>query len=348
MNKIARWRCIAVACAIVVLLPLASLAIAATQDVPELERWQRRELQTLVGIVAAALRGELVQLDDPFTVRPDFLKGTDGLTYVPFTLTLDPEQVSGSSLAVYLSVIPHQEAASAESNGDDLPEAVFEDAYFVDVSAARGAGGPIELSRAFTAAGGRYDVYVALRESLGPDADEDDVENGPVMMTKTEVDVPDYWNGELQTSSVILAQGIEPLNQPLTPEQQAENPYTLGTTRILPKLDRNFAKSDELSLIMLVYNPGVTSDQKPNLTIEYNFHQKSDDGEEFFNKTNPQEFNGQTLPPGFDLSAGHQIVAGQAVPLASFPAGDYRLEIIVTDALSGSSLTQNVNFSISE
>ena len=92
----------------------------------------------------------------------------------------------------------------------------------------------------------------------------------------------------------------------------------------------------------------MTSDQKPNLTIEYNFHVQGEDGEEFFNKTNPQEFNGQTLPPGFDMSLGHQIVAGQSVPLATFPAGDYRLEIMVTDNESGSSLTNDVNFSISE
>jgi len=251
-----------------------------------------------------------------------------------------------------LFVAPHQEtppdAEPAEKDDDrELPESVFEDAYFVDVSAARASGEPIELSRAFTAPGGDYDVYLAVRESMGPDADDDDSEAAVVMMSKTEVEVPDFWNGQLQTSTVILAQSVEPLDRALTPEEQAESPYTLGTTRILPKKDASYAKGDELSLIMLVYNPGVTPDQKPNLTIEYNFHQQTDSGEEFFNKTNPQEFNGQTLPPGFDLSAGHQIVAGQSVPLGSFPEGDYRLEIKVTDNEAGSSLTRDVNFSIS-
>ena len=46
------------------------------------------------------------------------------------------------------------------------------------------------------------------------------------------------------------------------------------------------------------------------------------------------------------MSAGHQIVAGQSVPLGSFPVADYRLEILITDNEGGSNLTQNVNFSI--
>jgi hypothetical protein len=34
------------------------------------------------------------------------------------------------------------------------------------------------------------------------------------------------------------------------------------------------------------------------------------------------------------------------VPLASFPVGDYRLEIKLTDKLSGKTMTQNVNFTV--
>ena len=56
--------------------------------------------------------------------------------------------------------------------------------------------------------------------------------------------------------------------------------------------------------------------------------------------------NAQTLPPKFDFGAGHQLQSGQAVPLASFPEGDYRLEIKITDKLAAKSLTRNVNFTV--
>jgi hypothetical protein len=52
------------------------------------------------------------------------------------------------------------------------------------------------------------------------------------------------------------------------------------------------------------------------------------------------------LPPQFDLAAGHQLQTGQAVPLASFPAGDYRLEIKVTDKLGTKTVTRDVNFTV--
>ena len=63
-----------------------------------------------------------------------------------------------------------------------------------------------------------------------------------------------------------------------------------------------------------------------------------------FNKTAPQQLNAQTLPPEFNVAAGHQLPGSLVVPLASFPPGDYRLEITVTDKASGKTVKQNANF----
>ena len=98
---------------------------------------------------------------------------------------------------------------------------------------------------------------------------------------------------------------------------------------------------------MLIYNPKVDATNKPDVTVEYNFYQRqAGQPEKFFNKTNPQNLNAQTLPPQFDLAAGHQLQSGQAVPLASFPEGDYRLEIKVTDKIANKTLTREFNFTV--
>ena len=349
MNDIARRLSILAACAGLILLAVA--ATAQEDQAAPLEEWQQAELQSLVEVVSAALQGQLVPTEQPFEMKPDFLKGADGNTYVPFTLTVDPAKVGSSSLAMYLFVTEHAEAALGNATAEneqaaEPPPPVFEDAYFVDVS-ARAAGDPITISRAFTSTGGEYDVFIALRDSAGGPAEEDQPANAAtVLMLKEEVTVPDLWTPQLMTSSVIVADVVEPMTQPLTPEQQILSPYSLGTTRIVPKNDRSFGKQEELSLIFLVYNTRLGGDQKPDVTIEYNFHTRAAGGEEFFNKTNPQQFNAQTLPPGFDMSLGHQIVAGQSVPLTLFPAGDYRLEITVTDNAAGATVTQNVNFTV--
>jgi hypothetical protein len=52
------------------------------------------------------------------------------------------------------------------------------------------------------------------------------------------------------------------------------------------------------------------------------------------------------VPPQFDVAAGHQLPGSLVVPLASFPEGDFRLEIKITDKVSGKTMTQNANFSV--
>ena len=379
MNDIVRRTRVQAACVAVALLTVAP---AVAQD--DLEDWQRAELRSMLEAIEAAIDGRIVPTGDPFGFRADFLKGTDGNAYVPFTLSIDPDRVDAPSLSMYLYVV---------EPGDDDP--IFEDAYFADVTS--GGDEPIRLSRAFAAPGGAYDVYIVLRESsrdLAPESDppgdrdrarideycgglfaddlssrfacqeqeylayrlqrrprlsyDGDEDSATMMMLRARVDVPDLWNGQLQLSSVIVPELVEPMAQPLTPEEQILSPYSLGTTRIVPKFDEDFAKQAELSLIFLVYNPGLADQSKPDITIEYTFHVRSEGREEYFNRTNPQAFNGQTLPPGFDVTLGHQIVAGQTVPLSLFPAGDYRLEIKVTDNTNSAEIIENVMFTVLE
>src|SRR4029453_17363820 len=172
---------------------------------------------------------------------------------------------------------------------------------------------------------------------------------GKTSVLKQTVNVPDFWNGELNTSTVILAQRIDPFPAPSTPQQQADRPYALGMMEIVPVPDTKFTKKSELNTFMLIYNPKVDKDNKPDVMVEYNFCQVAAGGEpkagepckageKFFNKTNPQSLNATTLPKEFDMAAGHQLQSGQAVSLAPFPEGQYRLEIKITDKVANKSL----------
>jgi hypothetical protein len=322
------------------------------RDQQKLEQAQREEAQALVKLVDGVMEGEPAPSQIPASWRNDFLKALEGRTYVPFTVNLEPEAIKSPSLLLYLRVVdrnaaapPAPRAPDAQEAPDAQPEAearyAFEDLHFVDLKPGE-AGKGHGVSRAFAVPAGEYDVYVALRErDLGaPDAEPQ------MTVLRESLTVPDFWNEELATSSVIVAERVDPVDATLTPEQQAERPYVLGTTEIVPARETTFGKKDELSVIFLIYNPQVGADRKPNVTVEYNFHHKTADGEKFFNRTEPQDFNAQTLPEQFDIEAGHQLVAGQSVPLASFPEGDYRLEITVTDKHAGTSLQRDVNFTV--
>jgi hypothetical protein len=258
--------------------------------------------------------------------------------------------VSGDKLSMYWRVAAKGEAAPAPAAADPKakkddkktaakPEYAYEDINTVTVT----PGGPMRISRSLTVAAGDYDVYVVVKEPT-PEKPKKGDPAPKVSLIKQSLTVPDLWNGELNTSSVIVADRIDPLPAPLTPQQQRERPYALGTMEIVPAPAGNkFTKKTELSTFLLIYNAKTDSANKPDVMVEYNFYQ----GDKFFNKTNPQNLNAQTLPPQFDFAQGHQLQSGQAVPLASFPEGDYRLEIKVTDKLANKTLTRNVNFSVS-
>ena len=313
---------------------------------------QKKEIQNVIKIVDDVAAGQPAPNDlSAAWVREDFLKAQGNKEYVPFAVSIDPSKISGGNVAFYWRVVAKGGDAAAAPAGQKKDEKkdkkksdyAYEDISFVPVTAGQN---PMRIARSFTVSAGTYDVFVVAKEPMPEKAPK----NAPppkMSAFKQTVTVPDFWNDELNTSSVIVAQKIEPLPAPLTPQQQADRPYALGSMEITPVFDLKLSKKTELSTFMLIYNPKTDAANKPDVTVEYNFYQKpAGQPEKFFNKTNPQSLNAQTLPPQFDLAAGHQLQSGQAVPLASFPEGDYRLEIKITDKLASKSLTRDVNFSV--
>jgi hypothetical protein len=340
------------------------------QDQSKLSEQQRTELTPLVRTIdevmksgtagtfavttnkegAATLAPDLTTV--PLTWKNDFLKATNNLIYVPFIVTIEPGKI-GSSVAGYLRVVPKGMNTPAPPPKDnkskdskDAQQYPFEDVYFIELRAPA-PGQPQRLTRAFAVPAGNYDVYLALRDRSA--GGEKAAADAPVKVAvmKQELTVPNFWSNEFTTSSLILADKVEPLSGQLSPEQQRERPYVLGATEIVPAPDNKFKKSEELGVIFQVYGYQMGSDGKPDVQIDYMFHQRDPaGGEKPFNKTEPQKFNAQTLPPNFSPEQGHQIVGGQMIPLASFPEGDFRLEIKVTDNKATKTLQREVLFTV--
>ncbi len=294
-----------------------------------------------------------------------FVKGQTE-TYIPFTLQLDKSELP-SGAAVWVRIVNAEQAASFASmvttppkqgnNNRNQPPArtafAWDNGSFVDVP----EGG--KLQRAIQLRPGQYVAYIAVKEKSaaapgtqrGNDRNRNDknappaaAAPGKVGVLRHELTVPDFGQGDLVTSSVIVARSVEQVTAP--PTDQESNPYVFGPMRIVPSPDGKFAKGAELSVIFWIYGAQAAASGKPDVEIAYNFYQKMGDSEKYFNKTAPQQLNAQTLPPEFSVAAGHQLPGSLVVPLASFPAADYRLEIKVTDKASGKSVTQSVNFTV--
>ena len=294
-----------------------------------------------------------------------FVKGQTDI-YILFTLQLDKATLP-SGAAIWVRIVNAEQAAAFASmvtsparqgnNNKNQPPAratfAWDNGSFTDVP----EGG--KLQRAIQLRPGQYVAYIAVKEksaaaagnARGSDRNRNDknappaaAAPGKVGVLRHEITVPDYGLGDLTTSSVIVARSVEQVTAP--PTDQESNPYVFGPMRIVPSPDGKFAKGAELSVIFWIYGAQAAASGKPDVEIAYNFYQKMGDSEKYFNKTAPQQLNAQTLPPEFSVAAGHQLPGSLVVPLASFPAADYRLQITVTDKASGKSVMQSVNFTV--
>lgn len=300
---------------------------------------QKKDFQAIVKMVDGPATGQPASNDIGLTwVQNDLLKAAGNMQFVPFTVSVDASKLATKTMSLYWRVV-----AKNPVEGDKKKKKgyAYEDLATVSLE---GASGVTNVSRSFTVPGGAYELVIVAKDAASKE------KNAPapkIAMIRQPLEIPDFWNGEFTTSTLIVAKAIEPLSAPLTPDQQADRPYAMGAVEIVPALTSKFTKQSELSTFMLIYNAQVDAANKPDVTVEYNFYVKQAGAEKFFNKTNPQALNGQTLPAGFDFAAGHQLQTGQAIPLGSFPEGDYRLEIKITDKLSSKSLMRELNFSVS-
>jgi hypothetical protein len=281
-----------------------------------------------------------------FTWRYDLMKAADGKVYVPYTMTVPAEAIGGGGpVSVYLRVVQKgsQPATDGKTDQKDANPYPFEDFFTVEPRPAA-AGLPPRIMRAFAAPPGEYDVYFGLRAKPA-DPKKRDEQPIRVVAVKQNVELPNFWDGQFTTSSVVITAKVDTVQGQVSPEMQRDRPYLFGQTEFVPSPDNKFKKTDELSVLFQIYNPGLEGG-KPNVTIEYSFHQKLAEGEKYFNKTSPQQLNGETLPPTFDVATTQMLPGGQSVPLASFPVGDYRMEIKITDAVSKKTITRDVAFSV--
>ncbi len=330
---------------------------------PKFSKDQVQEAQALVTAVDNITAGKQpAPTEIPLSFYHHFMRSREGKTFIPYTLTVDQAAVPSGSILLYVRAIkkggdaPAAAAVPADPKDKDKkappqarPEYAWEEYYFIDAKTATpapAAGQPYRVSRYVGVPPGDYDVYFAVRErSATPDKKDKNAPPPKTTVMKQSITAPDF-NAGIALSSIIVVEKVEDLAAPLPEAQLRENPYTFGNMKLTPALVNKFTKKDEISWIFVVYNATLDATaKKPDVSIDYSFYQKTKDGEKYFNKTSPQNFNAQTLPPQWDVTI-NQISAGQSVPLASFPEGEYRLEVKVTDKLGNKTITENVPFTV--
>ena len=327
------------ALAIVVALAFSASVVeaqqaAAKKDDRKRSRQEQQEIEQVVKLVDGVMAGQPAPSDVTMTLEPFFMKSQEARTFVPLILKVN--NAPAAPAALYIRVVNPTAQPDPKAKKVEYP---WDDIHFIPAEKVSPT-----LHRVFMAPAGTYDVYVAYKERT-PEKNAPRNFVPKMGVLKTQVTVPDYYNGELNTSTILVAEKVNMLTAPVSMEEARERPFVFGLQELVPASDMEFKKSEELSIFFQVYNAGLDPTGKPNLTLEYEFHRNEGGTEKFFNKTNPQTVNASNLPAQFD-PAKFPVPGGITVPLTSFAEGEYRLNIKISDKAANKTLSRDIKFTV--
>jgi GWxTD domain-containing protein len=180
-----------------------------------------------------------------------------------------------------------------------------------------------------------YSIYqkaVPLRPGLYKlDLVIKDVNSGNVGVVNTRLAVSPMPEDQLEASSLILADQIEPV----AARDIGMGQFVIGSTKVRPKLDDKFQTDQPLGIYVQFYNLKVDdTTHKNDLSLEVKV-------------TKGQQTVAHMEKTGEDLKqTGDQITYQQVIPAKSLPPGKYKLEIQATDRLTKQTVTRTADFTI--
>lgn len=196
------------------------------------------------------------------------------------------------------------------------------------------------IRRALTAGPGEFDLYVAWADPSAPKP------AATIHVLKHRLTLPAATTAGLVLSSPILATDVAAREAPYPASEQSKHPYAIGTTEIMPARDAIYTRDERLAVAFQVINVQPSATGKPDITVNFRVVRLAGGRETQVATLNPQRYDESTMPREFDLRLGHPIFVAVAAPLASLARGEYRLRILVTDRLAGTSQTADTGFTV--
>ena len=163
-----------------------------------------------------------------------FVKGQDGITYLPFTLNIDRSKwasprwrstcaSSARPRRRLQPLLPRPRATPDQP--PPRPIYPWDNLTFIEIPSNG------ELSRAIALKPGEDEAFITIKEK-GTEKQEKNSPAGEIGLLRKELSIPDFDVPELTTSSVLVANAIEVLNAPLPAAQQGDEPLRLGPMKI--------------------------------------------------------------------------------------------------------------------
>src|SRR5712675_798953 len=270
----------------------------------------------------ALVTARIVRDQVHFSYRTDYLKVTNDTVLVPVTVQIPNNQLSfeakdgvhSATMNIFgrVSTLTGRVVQTFEDPvSRDFPESLFQRSLKLQSI----------YQKAVPLRPGLYRLDIVIK----------DVKSGNVGVINTRLQVPKFDDDTLEASSLILADQLEHVPA----KQIGTGQFVLGSSKVRPKLDGEFASDIKLGIYMQVYN--LKPDEKThksNATFLYTVKKGNAQVMQF--KETSQEMK----------QTGEQVTIERLLPLATLVPGKYSLEVVATDTLSNNTVSKTADFSV--
>jgi GWxTD domain-containing protein len=276
------------------------------------------KFKDLKAVVTTKLSAQML----PFDVRTDYIRVTEQTVLTPVTVQVsngdlqfqNKDGVMHGVLDIFMQVSSlggRIVNTFEKSLVLDVPENEFQ--HYQDHKSVYQEAVPLKP--------GRYKLTLVLKDDL----------NGHMGSTEIGIIVPHYDEDTLTSSSLILADLI----QPLPTSQVGSGPFVIGGTKVRPSVNGTFTRDQKLGIYMQVYNLSVDEKtHKPSLDVQYEILK---DGKPILDQ--PED-------PTNLKKASQQLTLEKTMPLGGLRPGKYTVQIKVTDNIKKQSVSPTATFEV--
>lgn len=293
------------------------------QLLANLQRPPRVKFNDLATLADAKLEVEFDVL--PFQMRVDFVRITDSSILTLITVLMENQDLSFKNEGGYnvATVNIHGRIRPVTGRRPQIFEDVVTQRYTDDVF-DQGVKQKSIYQRQVTLPPGHYVIDLVIR----------DVNSGRTGVVHHGIQVPKYAEGQISTSSLILAERIEPLHG-----RVAAGPFVLGNLKVRPNVNSIFRRGDPVGIYLQIYNPGIDQTTlRPAVDVEYVL---SRDGREVMRFAE----DGQN---GLTRFTTQQIVLARTLSTEALAPGTYALKVRITDHVAQRTIEPVATFTITE
>jgi GWxTD domain-containing protein len=272
----------------------------------------------------AVVTSHMIRDQLKFDYHYDFLRITSDTVLVPITVQIPVKQLTFQQKNGVDTASMHLFARITSLTGRVVQ--TFEDTLRADYAAdqlQQAIGTSRIYQKAVPLSPGLYELDIVIK----------DVNSGNVGVVNTRLPVPRFADDKLSSSSLILADDIQPVSM----KDIGMGQFVLGDVKVQPQLNHTFSPSQSMGIFLQVYNLKVNKKtNRADTSVEFRVIKDK--------ATVPTlKFD---LPPSQLPEHGEELTLEKKMTLGSLAPGKYKLEIAVTDHLANETITPTADFTI--